>query len=37
MKAFDEFYKRLIDVTALNDVTSRFSMETIKDMTPLPI
>jgi Lrp/AsnC family transcriptional regulator len=37
MKVFDEFYKRLIDVTALNDVTSRFSMETIKDMTPLPI
>ena len=37
MKAFDEFYKQLIDVTALNDVTSRFSMETIKDMTPLPI
>ena len=37
MKMFDEFYKRLIDLTALSDVTSRFSMETIKDMTPLPI
>ncbi len=37
MKVFDEFYKRLIDMTALSDVTSRFSMETIKDMTPLPI
>ena len=37
MKVFDEFYKRLIDLTALSDVTSRFSMETIKDMTPLPI
>ena len=37
MKVFDEFYERLIDLTALSDVTSRFSMETIKDMTPLPI
>ena len=37
MKMFDEFYKRLIDLTALSDVTSRFSMETIKDMTLLPI
>ena len=33
MKMFDEFYKRLIDLTALNDVTSRFSMEIIKETT----
>ena len=37
MEAFDEFYKRLIGTAALNDVTSRFSMETIKDTTALPI
>ena len=37
MEAFDEFYKRLIDTTALSDVTSRFSMETIKETTALPI
>ena len=37
MEAFDEFYKRLIGTTALNDVTSRFSMETIKETTALPI
>ena len=37
MKKFDEFYKRLIDMTALSDVTSRFSMETIKETTALPI
>ena len=37
MKMFDEFYKRLIDLTALNDVTSRFSMEVIKETTALPI
>ena len=37
MEAFDEFYKRLIGTTALNNVTSRFSMETIKETTALPI
>jgi len=37
MKMFDEFYKRLIDMTALSDVTSRFSMEVIKETTALPI
>lgn len=37
MRMFDEFYKRLIDLTALSDVTSRFSMETIKETTALPI
>lgn len=37
MAAFDEFYKRLIDLTALSEVTSRFSMEKIKETTALPI
>jgi len=37
MAAFDEFYKRLIGITALSDVTSRFSMEKIKETTALPI
>ena len=37
MRVFDEFYKRLIDLTALSDVTSRFSMEVIKETTALPI
>jgi Lrp/AsnC family transcriptional regulator len=37
MESFDEFYKRLIGITALSDVTSRFSMEKIKDTTALPI
>lgn len=37
MAAFDEFYKRLIEITALSEVTSRFSMETIKETTALPI
>jgi Lrp/AsnC family transcriptional regulator len=37
MEAFDEFYKRLIGVMALSDVTSRFSMEKIKETTALPI
>ena len=37
IQAFDEFYKRLITTSAINEVTSRFSMETIKDTTALPI
>ena len=37
MESFDEFYKRLIANTALSDVTSRFSMEKIKETTTLPI
>ncbi len=37
MESFDEFYKRLIGITTLSDVTSRFSMEKIKDTTALPI
>ena len=37
MKRFDEFYKRLIERMPLAEVTSRFSMETIKQTTSLPI
>jgi len=37
MKAFDAFYKRLVDTTPLAEVTSRFSMETIKQTTALPV
>ena len=37
MEAFDVFYKRLIDGTALREVTSHFTMETIKETTALPI
>ena len=37
MEAFDKFYKRLIGVTAFSEVTSRFSMEKIKETTALPI
>jgi len=37
ISAFDAFYKRLISTSAINEVTSRFSMETIKDTTALPI
>lgn len=37
MASYDAFYKRLIDIAALTEVTSRFSMETIKETTALPI
>lgn len=37
MAAYDDFYKRLIKISALNEVTSRFSMETIKETAALPI
>ncbi len=37
MESFDEFYKRLIGISALSDVTSRFSMEKLKETTTLPI
>ena len=37
MKTFDAFYKHLIETTGLTEVTSRFSMETIKETTALPI
>ena len=35
--AFDKFYKRLIGSSAINEVTSRFSMEKIKETTELPL
>jgi len=35
--AFDKFYKRLITSSAISEVTSRFSMEKIKETTELPI
>ncbi len=37
MKSFDLFYKKLVELTALSEVTSRFSMETIKETTVLPV
>ena len=37
MPAYDGFYKRLIEVDGLNDVSSSFSMEQIKYTTALPI
>ncbi|MFT6582958.1 MAG: Lrp/AsnC family transcriptional regulator [Alphaproteobacteria bacterium] len=37
MESFDKFYKRLIGITAFSEVTSRFSMEKIKETTALPI
>jgi len=36
MAAFDEFYKRLIAITPLRNVVSRFAMERIKATTALP-
>ena len=35
--AFDKFYKRLIGSSAISEVTSRFSMEKIKETTELPL
>ena len=35
--AFDAFYKGLIGTTGLTEVTSYFTMETIKETTALPI
>jgi Lrp/AsnC family transcriptional regulator len=37
MDHFDKFYKNIIEKTSLNDVTSSFSMEAIKNTTALPI
>jgi Lrp/AsnC family transcriptional regulator len=37
MAAYDEFYKGLIEGTSFADVTSRFSMERIKQTTAIPI
>jgi len=36
MAAYDEFYKRLISITPLRNVVSRFAMERIKATTALP-
>ncbi len=35
--AFDAFYKRLIEMMPLKNVTSRFALESIKSETALPI
>lgn len=35
--AYDAFYKKLIDIVPLTDVTSRFAMEALKYTTALPI
>ena len=35
--AFDKFYKRLIGSSSISEVTSRFSMEKIKETTELPL
>jgi len=37
MQAFDAFYKRLISLAPIRNVTSRFVMERIKSTTNLPI
>jgi Lrp/AsnC family transcriptional regulator len=37
MQAYDAFYKRLIGVTPLKNVTSRFAMERVKSTTALPV
>ncbi|MCC2618113.1 Lrp/AsnC family transcriptional regulator [Aestuariibacter halophilus] len=37
MKAFDVFYKKLVNGIALSDVTSSFAMEQIKYTTALPV
>jgi Lrp/AsnC family transcriptional regulator len=37
MKAYDLFYKKLIDTMPLKNVTSRFSMERIKSTTAYPL
>ena len=37
MPAYDQFYKRLIEIEGLNDVSSSFSMQQIKYTTALPL
>lgn len=37
MQAYDAFYKRLIGMAALKEVTSRFAMERVKSTTALPL
>ncbi|NOZ41629.1 MAG: Lrp/AsnC family transcriptional regulator [Alphaproteobacteria bacterium] len=35
IRAYDDFYKRLIEATSLTDVTSNFAMEEIKNSTEI--
>jgi Lrp/AsnC family transcriptional regulator len=37
VKAYDLFYKRLISIVPLKNVSSRFSVERVKSTTALPI
>src|SRR5919106_3412169 len=37
MQAYDVFYKRLIEVVPLKNVTTRFAMERVKSTTALPL
>ena len=37
MRAYDLFYKRLIAIAPLKNVTSRFAMERVKSTTALPL
>jgi len=37
MQSYDTFYKKLIEMVPLKNVTSRFAMERIKQTTALPI
>ena len=37
MRSYDTFYKKLISVVPLKNVTSRFAMEKIKSTTALPV
>jgi len=37
MRSYDTFYKKLISVVPLRNVTSRFAMEKIKSVTALPV
>jgi Lrp/AsnC family transcriptional regulator len=37
MPAYDRFYKRLIEIEGLNDVSSSFSMQQIKYTTAMPL
>jgi Lrp/AsnC family transcriptional regulator len=37
MQAYDAFYKRLIELVPLKNVTTRFAMERVKSTTALPL
>jgi Lrp/AsnC family transcriptional regulator len=37
MAEYDDFYRRLIDLVALKNVTSRFAMERVKSSTAFPL